>query len=208
MQNTSQQKQHILYLLITFTEIHFGKIYKCKCEVNFEFIFKGCYAYLIILNEWRRRRDNEYSKHKQQQAFSFILLLSPPILFDVASRASQLWEENATSILVLYCLWRCNKLLSLNLLTMTNILTIGFLYSFGLMHLMKKGLHWLKVFINDSRDFLNCDDKVGALFRVSEPMFRSSLNRFCRNLFLDTWISWSKSAENVSRFFSKKFLVS
>ena len=85
---------------------------------------------------------------------------------------------------------------------------MGFLYSFGLMHLIKNGLHWLNVFIRDSRDFLNCDDRVGALFLVSEPMLRSSLNKVCRNLFLETWINCSKSALKVSLFFSRKFLVS
>jgi hypothetical protein len=31
------------------------------------------------------------------------------------------------------------------------------------------------VFMRDSRDFLNCEERVGARFRVSDPMFRSSL---------------------------------
>lgn len=49
-------------------------------------------------------------------------------------------------------------------------LTMGFLNSLGLMHLMKKGWQLAKVFIRASRDFLNCADSVGARLRVSEPM--------------------------------------
>ena len=87
-------------------------------------------------------------------------------------------------------------------------LTIGFLNSFGLMHLTKNGLHCPSVFINCSNDFLNCEDKVGVLFRVSEPMFKSELNICCKNLFFDTWISCSRSAEKLSLFFSRNPLVS
>ena len=47
--------------------------------------------------------------------------------------------------------------------------TSGFLYSLGLTHRMKNGAHWLSVFISSSSDFLNCDPRVGARFRVSGP---------------------------------------
>lgn len=61
--------------------------------------------------------------------------------------------------------------------------TIGFLYSFGLMHLMKKGWQLHSVFMSESKDFLNCVDNVGALFLVSEPIPMSSTKQACRNLF-------------------------
>ena len=65
-------------------------------------------------------------------------------------------------------------------------LTIGFLNSFGLIHLTKNGLHCPSVFINCSNDFLNCEDKVGVRLRVSDPMFKSEPNICCKNLFFDT----------------------
>ena len=87
-------------------------------------------------------------------------------------------------------------------------LTIGFFVSFGLIHLTKNGLHCPNVFINCSKDFLNWEDKVGVRLRVSDPIFKSELNICCKNLFLDTCISWSKSAEKLSLFFSRNPLVS
>ena len=51
---------------------------------------------------------------------------------------------------------------------------MAFLNSFGLMHRTKKGLHLLRVFMRASNDFLNCEDNVGALFLVSDPMLMSS----------------------------------
>lgn len=65
------------------------------------------------------------------------------------------------------------------------MLTIGFLYSFGLMHLMKKGWQLHKVFMRESSDFLNCVDNVGALFLVSDPIPMSSTKQAWRNLFDD-----------------------
>lgn len=82
--------------------------------------------------------------------------------------------------------------------------TIGFLYSFGLIHLIKKGWQEQRVFIRESKDFLNWVDKVGALFLVSEPIPMSSANNSFRNLLLEMWTNWRRSALNVSLFFSKK----
>lgn len=93
-------------------------------------------------------------------------------------------------------------------LHMVQIPTIGFLNSFGLTHRTKKGLHWPKVCMSISKLFLNCDDKVGARFLVSDPMLKSPANICCKNRFLDTWINWRRSALNVSLFLSRKLLVS
>ena len=49
------------------------------------------------------------------------------------------------------------------------ILTRGFLNSLGLMHRTKKGWQRLRVFIRESKDFLNCEASVGARFLVSVP---------------------------------------
>ena len=85
----------------------------------------------------------------------------------------------------------------------TQGLTIGFLNSLGLIQRMKKGWQLLKVFISKSRDFLNWVDNVGARFLVSEPIPMSSANKSWRNLFVEIWINWRRSALKVSRFFSR-----
>lgn len=82
-------------------------------------------------------------------------------------------------------------------------LTIGFLNSLGFMQRMKKGWHVLRVFIKQSRDFLNCVDNVGVLFLVSDPIPISSANNSFRNLLFEIWINCNKSALNVSLFFSR-----
>ena len=63
--------------------------------------------------------------------------------------------------------------------------TKGFLNSFGLTHLTKKGLHCSSVVINRSRDFLNCDARVIIfLLLLSFPrLWMSSANRDWTNLF-------------------------
>jgi len=48
-------------------------------------------------------------------------------------------------------------------------LTSGFLNSFGLMQRTKNGWQVFKVFISASRDFLNCEPRVGERLRVSGP---------------------------------------
>lgn len=85
---------------------------------------------------------------------------------------------------------------------------IGFFNSFGLMQRMKNGWQLDSVLINESKLFLNCVDKVGVLFLVSDPIPISSAKICCRNLLPLIVISWSKSGLKVSRFFSKKPLVS
>lgn len=69
---------------------------------------------------------------------------------------------------------------------------------------MKNGWHVHKVFISKSNDFLNCVDKVGVLFLVSEPMTISSANNVFKNEFVEMCINCNKSMLNVSRFFSRK----
>lgn len=69
---------------------------------------------------------------------------------------------------------------------------------------MKNGWQVHKVFISRSKDFLNCVDKVGALFLVSEPITISSANKVFKYLFVEISINCNKSALNVSRFFSRK----
>ena len=49
------------------------------------------------------------------------------------------------------------------------VLTIGFLWSFGLMQRTKKGWQDDKVLISRSRDFLNWAPRVGERFLVSSP---------------------------------------
>lgn len=86
----------------------------------------------------------------------------------------------------------------------TDRLTIGFLNSLGLMHRMKNGWQELSVFMSASRDFLNWVESVGVRLRVSAPMPMSSANSSLRNLLLERVTSCSKSALNVSLFFSRK----
>ena len=83
-------------------------------------------------------------------------------------------------------------------------LTIGFLNSLGLTHLTKNGWHAESVRISRSSDCLNCAPSVGVRFRVSVPMATSSLKSPLRYLNLDRWMTWIRSALNVSRFFSRK----
>ena len=78
-------------------------------------------------------------------------------------------------------------------------LTMGFLYSLGLIHLTKNGLHWPRVFMRDSRDFLNCEERVGARFLVSDPMFRSSL--------ITVNTRWSRVIIFVSLLSKKKMCI-
>ena len=67
----------------------------------------------------------------------------------------------------------------------------------------KNGWQELRVRISESSDFLNWADKVGAFFRVSEPMEMSSANSVRRNLLDVTCTNCIKSALNESRFLSR-----
>ena len=84
------------------------------------------------------------------------------------------------------------------------VITLGFFNSFGLMHRTKKGWQALSVFMSRSSDCRNCVPRVGVRLRVSVPIENSSLKRPLRYLNLDLWMTWTRSALNVSRFFSKK----
>lgn len=80
--------------------------------------------------------------------------------------------------------------------------TLGFLYSFGLMHRMKNGWHADRVLINSSRDVLNCSDSVIDRLLESSEFFDE--NKSKRKLLVDWPMTSLRSKLNASRFFSKK----
>ena len=90
-----------------------------------------------------------------------------------------------------------------------NFYTSGFLNSFGLMHLMKNGLHSPRVVISRSKDLLNCAERVTVflLFWSFPNIFKSSANKEWRNLFLVVGISARRSPLKLSLFFSRNPLV-
>ena len=83
-------------------------------------------------------------------------------------------------------------------------LTPALLCSFGLMHLTKNGWHCPRVFMSESRDFLNCVPRVGDFLRVSPLCLMSWKNRRLRYLFPAVSMSLMKSGLKVSRFLSRK----
>ncbi len=86
----------------------------------------------------------------------------------------------------------------------TKQLTLGFLCSFGLIHLTKNGWHAPSVFISASRDFLNCAPKVGGFFLVSDAALMSAVKSIFKYLLPEVSISWTKSGLKVSLFLSRK----
>lgn len=87
---------------------------------------------------------------------------------------------------------------------MGQILTLGFLTSFGLIQRTKNGWHELKVFIRASSDLLNCVPRVGGFLRVSLLAAKSFSNSTFKNCSLEVLMSLTKSGLKVSLFLSKK----
>jgi len=63
---------------------------------------------------------------------------------------------------------------------------MGFLSSFGLMQRTKDGSQLSNIFINTSKDRLNCALSVGDLFLVSSPCARRTAENIATNI-LQNW---------------------